>query len=83
MAASEGSTRVIVFALFANLGIAITKFAGAVFTKSASMMVSVKVLPGKNSGTSALIRSINTAEKAIKLQFPEIKWLFVEPDNKE
>lgn len=38
MSASHSSTRVIVFALLANLGIAITKFAGAFFTQSASLM---------------------------------------------
>ncbi len=55
----------------------------ALVTGNSEILVSVKVLPGKNTDTSALIRSINAAEKAIKLQFPEIKWLFVEPDNKE
>lgn len=35
---ADGSTKVIVFALFANFGIAISKFIGAYITKSASML---------------------------------------------
>jgi cation diffusion facilitator family transporter len=38
MASSEGSVKVIVVALFANLGIAAAKFAGAFYSGSASMM---------------------------------------------
>lgn len=55
----------------------------ALVTGNSEILVSVKVSPGKNSDTESLIRSINAAEKAIKLQFPEIKWLFVEPDYSE
>ena len=55
----------------------------ALVTGNSEILVSIKILPGKNSDTSSLISSINAAEKAIKLQFPEIKWLFVEPDTKE
>lgn len=35
---SEGSTKVIIYALFANFGIAVCKFAGALFTGSASLL---------------------------------------------
>ncbi len=38
MSATSGSVKVIIYALFANLGIAITKFAGALYTGSASLM---------------------------------------------
>lgn len=55
----------------------------ALVTGNSEILVSIKVLPGRHADTSSLIHSINAAEKAIKLQFPEIKWLFVEPDHKE
>ena len=38
MSAGGGSKKIIIFALFANLGIALAKFAGAYLSKSASML---------------------------------------------
>lgn len=55
----------------------------AIVTGNNEILVSVKVLPGNHAASTALIKAINTAEIAIKKQFPEIKWLFVEPDSTE
>lgn len=55
----------------------------AIVTGNNEVLVSIKVLPGKFTESAALIDAINTAERAIKVQFPEIKWLFVEPDSKD
>lgn len=52
-------------------------------TGNNELLVSLKVLPGSNHDVTALINSINAAELAIKKQFPEIRWLFVEPDYKD
>jgi cation diffusion facilitator family transporter len=44
-----------------------------------SVMVAVKVRM-KASSASALVEAINRAEAALRAQFPEIQWLFFEPD---
>lgn len=45
-----------------------------------SLMVAVKA--GMKAETTAqLIADINTAEAALRAEFPEIQWLFFEPDE--
>src|SRR5262245_26025147 len=44
-----------------------------------SVMVAVKVRM-KASSAAALVDAINRAEAALRAQFPEIQWLFFEPD---
>lgn len=55
----------------------------ALVTGNNEILVSLKVLPGSQVTSAALINTINSVELVIKTQFPEIKWLFVEPDNKD
>ncbi len=52
----------------------------ALVTGNNELLVSLKVLPGSRTTSKTLIEAINKAESSIKKQFPEIKWLFVEPD---
>jgi cation diffusion facilitator family transporter len=47
-----------------------------------SVMVAVKAKI-KAAGTSELVVSINKAEAALRAEFPEIQWLFFEPDIKD
>ena len=44
-----------------------------------SLMVAVKVQM-KGASAAELVSGINHAEKALRAEFPEIKWLFFEPD---
>lgn len=44
------------------------------------VMLSYKLHPGTLERTHDLITSINALERAAKVQFPEIRWQFVEPD---
>ena len=46
----------------------------------ADVMVSVKAKMEPCAGDRALIEAINTVERAMKMQFPEIRWSFFEPD---
>lgn len=46
----------------------------------ADVMVSVKAKMEPCAGDRALIEAINTVERAMKAQFPEIRWSFFEPD---
>lgn len=55
----------------------------AIVTGNNEVLVSLKIHPGNHQNSSELISSINTVEKAVRSQFPEIKWLFVEPDISE
>jgi cation diffusion facilitator family transporter len=48
----------------------------------ASLMVAVKVRM-KATTAADLVAGINRAEKALRAQFPEIQWLFFEPDVAE
>ncbi|MBC7465529.1 MAG: cation diffusion facilitator family transporter [Bdellovibrio sp.] len=50
-------------------------------TGSHEVMLTMKIHPGDIEKTSDLITKINELEKKIKKQFPEIRWLFVEPDT--
>ena len=45
-----------------------------------SVTVSMKVTPGTVEDVKTLIDGINAAEREIKARFPEVRWLFVEPD---
>lgn len=44
------------------------------------VMLAMKIHPGKITDCHQLIHTINTLEKKIRSEFPEIRWLFVEPD---
>jgi hypothetical protein len=44
-----------------------------------SVMVAVKIRM-EASSAAALVAAINRAEAAVRGQFPEIQWLFFEPD---
>ena len=46
----------------------------------ADVMVSVKARMEPCPGDRALIEAINTVERAMRAQFPEIRWSFFEPD---
>jgi cation diffusion facilitator family transporter len=50
-------------------------------TGSAEVMIAMKVTAGTIEKSSALIETINRVEVKTKKKFPEVKWLFVEPDN--
>ena len=44
-------------------------------------LVSLKISPGEIRETSVLIDRINSLEAAMRTQFPQVRWQFVEPDN--
>jgi cation diffusion facilitator family transporter len=46
----------------------------------ADVMVSVKARMEPVAGDRALIDAINTVERAMRAQFPEVRWSFFEPD---
>lgn len=46
----------------------------------ADVMVSVKAKMEPAASDRALIESINTVERAMKAQFPDVRWSFFEPD---
>lgn len=52
-------------------------------TGSNEVMIAMKITAGSLQKSSDLIDSINRVEIVTKKRFPEIKWLFIEPDNKE
>lgn len=52
----------------------------SVATGSHEVLLTMKVHPGKITSSYELIDVINTLEEKIKKQFPEVRWLFVEPD---
>ena len=52
----------------------------ALATGSNELMVTLKVTPGNQKLSQDLIEVINKVEVATKKEFPEIRWLFVEPD---
>lgn len=45
-----------------------------------NVMVSAKIKPFATLSLSELIDSINQCEKDLKIKFPQIKWVFLEPD---
>jgi divalent metal cation (Fe/Co/Zn/Cd) transporter len=47
-----------------------------------SLMVALKAKM-KAASASELVASINRAERALRAEFPEIQWLFFEPDIKD
>lgn len=49
-------------------------------TGSHEVMLTMKIHPGSIEKAKDLIDQINMLEKKIKTKFPEIRWLFVEPD---
>lgn len=49
----------------------------------ASLMVAIKARMRETGNPSKLIREINTVEAALRVRFPEIQWLFFEPDNRD
>lgn len=50
------------------------------FQLGSEIMVAVKIKPVKNISVGELIELINESEKKLKAKYPEIKWIFVEPD---
>ncbi len=50
---------------------------------SNEVMLSCKISIGTLSQSNALIEAINQLEAKLKVKHPEIKWLFIEPDNKD
>ena len=52
-------------------------------TGSSEVMIAMKVTPGTIEKSRDLIDAINRVEANTKKQFPEIKWLFVEPDVRD
>ena len=46
----------------------------------ADVMVSVKAKMEPTASDRALIEAINTVERAMKVQFPDVRWSFFEPD---
>ncbi len=46
------------------------------------VMLSYKIHPGEENDVNRLIQEINKVEVEVRKQFPEVKWHFVEPDNK-
>lgn len=49
-------------------------------TGSDEVMLSMKLHPGTIEKTTDLVNQINSLEKKVKAKFPEVRWLFVEPD---
>ncbi len=47
---------------------------------SDEVMVSFKFFPNLNASSDQLIHQINTMEKSIRAEKPQVRWLFVEPD---
>lgn len=52
----------------------------SVVTGSDEVLLTMKVHPGAVTNSYELVDVINTLEEKIKVQFPEVRWLFVEPD---
>ncbi|MBC7743096.1 MAG: cation diffusion facilitator family transporter [Bdellovibrionaceae bacterium] len=52
----------------------------SIVTGSNEVLLTMKVHPGTVKQSAELIEHINQMEVVIKKQFPEIRWLFVEPD---
>ena len=49
----------------------------------ADVMVAVKARMESAATCDAFVKNINRCEKALRKQFPQILWLFFEPDNKK
>jgi cation diffusion facilitator family transporter len=45
------------------------------------IMVSIKASMASTASASDMIQAINTVEAAMKLQFPQVRWSFFEPDE--
>jgi len=52
----------------------------ALQTGDGEVLISFKITPGNIRDVSKLIETINQIEEQIRIQFPEVKWQFVEPD---
>jgi cation diffusion facilitator family transporter len=50
-------------------------------TGSSEVMIALKVTPGSHEKSLGLIEQINRVEVLTKKKYPEIKWLFIEPDT--
>ena len=46
-----------------------------------TVMVSIKALMRERTSAEALVHGINECEKAMRAEFPQIQWLFFEPDS--
>lgn len=47
------------------------------------VMISCKISAGSVTDVSTLIAGINGTEREVKRKFPEVKWIFVEPDKED
>jgi hypothetical protein len=52
----------------------------AIQIAASEVLVGYKVHPGDAIDVRELIEGINPAEKRVKLEHPEVRWQFVEPD---
>jgi divalent metal cation (Fe/Co/Zn/Cd) transporter len=48
----------------------------------ADVVVAVKARMANYPSAAALIDAINCCERALRAEFPEVRWLFFEPDNR-
>ena len=55
----------------------------ALQTGPGQVTISMKITPGTVTEVKVLIDGINAAEAKIKQEFPEVNWLFVEPDYRD
>ncbi len=54
----------------------------ALMTGPGEVMISYKIDPGSVERADELIRAINDVEADVRKRAPEVRWQFVEPDNK-
>ncbi len=55
----------------------------SIVTGSNEVMIALKVTAGNQLQSHDLIETINQVEVTIKKDFPEVKWLFIEPDVRD
>ncbi len=48
---------------------------------ASQVLISLKVHPGSITEVAVLVARINEIERKIKARFPEVQWLFIEPDT--
>lgn len=82
--AAGGSTRAIVAALLANLGIAIAKFVGFVLTRASSrgpeqLLVAGKVQFGRGPAFHDVVHAIDAAEQRVRAAVPIARVIYLEP----
>ncbi len=48
-----------------------------------TVMVSIKAVMRERGSAEAMVAAINECEQAMRREFPQIRWLFFEPDIKD